>query len=91
MALHNLGVQYRHVFSCDNDRYSKRFIRKNFAPENYFDDIRHRDRSTFPFMDLYIAGFPCQSSSIGGFQKGLYDERSKSDYHVLKVIKEQKP
>ena len=42
MALNNLGVKYRHQFSCDNDPISKEFIMKNFATEQFFDDIRHR-------------------------------------------------
>ena len=91
MALKNMKVNFRHAFSCDNDKHSKDFIRKNFSPEQFFDDIQRRDVNSIPHMDLYIAGFPCQPFSIGGFRKGLDDCRGKLVYDVMNVITTKLP
>ena len=33
MALKNMNINFRHAFSCDNDKHSKDFVRKNFSPK----------------------------------------------------------
>ena len=95
MAIKNLGVQYTHEFSCDNDKSSKDFIQQNFPPKVFFDEIKDRDfaayETTVKDLDLYIAGFPCQSFSSAGFQRGLQDDRGKIIFHVLDFIQQNRP
>ena len=88
MALSNMGIKVRHVFSSDIDPVVKNFIKDNFEPEVFFDDIRDRNnRDLQKNMDLYVAGFPCQPFSIAGHQQGLDDERGKIIHSVLHHIK----
>ena len=92
MALRNLGVKYRHVFSSDIDPYSKESIMKNLAPEQVVDDIRLRsNRDLEKNMDLYVAGFPCQPFSVAGYQQGLNDPRGKIVNNVLHHIDHNQP
>ena len=95
MAIQNLGIQYTHEFSCDNDKSSKEFIQQNFPPKVFFDEIKDRDFSmyepTVKDLDLYVAGFPCQSFSSAGLQRGLQDDRGKIIFHVLDFIQQNRP
>ena len=92
LALQNLGVNFKHVFSSDNDQYSKEFIMKNFPPSIFYDDIKLRDNYVLDKnIDVYMAGFPCQPFSVAGYQKGLQDPRGKIINHVLQFIENNKP
>ena len=92
LALQNLGVNFKHVFSSDNDEYSKEFIMKNFPPSIFYDDIKLRDNYVLDKnIDVYMAGFPCQPFSVAGYQKGLQDPRGKIINHVLRFIENNKP
>ncbi len=42
-------------------------------------------------FDLLCAGFPCQSFSIAGNQKGFEDERGQLFYELLRILEEVKP
>tara|TARA_R110002126_G_scaffold227412_1_gene371948 strand:+ start:364 stop:1278 length:915 start_codon:yes stop_codon:yes gene_type:complete len=42
-------------------------------------------------FDLLIGGFPCQSFSIAGNQKGFADERGQLFFEALRILKEVKP
>ena len=91
MALRNLGVNYEHAFSSDNDKHAKNFILRNFVPKMYYDDVRTRTVNQLPNMDLYISGFPCQSFSVGGLQKGFNDKRGTVVYDIMNVIQTKQP
>ena len=92
MALSNMGIKAKHVFSSDNDPVVKSFIEENFKPNVFFDDISdRRNRTLEKDMDLYVAGFPCQPFSIAGLRRGLDDERGKIVNHVLHHIENHLP
>ena len=42
-------------------------------------------------FDLLIAGFPCQSFSIAGNQKGFEDERGQLFFELLRILEQVKP
>ena len=92
-ALDNLKVRYRHVFSCESDAHLKKFISYNFKPEKYYDDITTRDNSKTPYVDLYVAGFPCQPFSVAGHQHGFQDPKGRGTIvgHCIDYIKKQTP
>ena len=46
---------------------------------------------TFPELDLYICGFPCQPFSTAGKQKGFLDPRGCIFSKCISFIKEKKP
>ena len=90
-ALIKLGVKHKNVFACDYDKYAKQSYLANYNPENFYDDITTRDHSKTPYVDLYIAGFPCQAFSIAGNRNGFEDTRGTLFFDLLQYIKEQKP
>jgi DNA-cytosine methyltransferase len=42
-------------------------------------------------IDLLVAGFPCQSFSIAGNQKGFGDERGQLFFDLLRILNQVKP
>ena len=99
-ALEQLGIQYIHEWSSDTDKYCIKSIKANYNPKIIFGDvegpfpdgdIRNRDNSKLPDIDLYVCGFPCQPFSIAGQRKGLQDKRGNVFYSCLDVIKKKKP
>ena len=99
-ALEQLGIQYIHEWSSDTDKYCIKSIKANYNPKIIFGDvegpfpdgdIRNRDNSKLPDIDLYACGFPCQPFSIAGQRKGLQDKRGNVFYSCLDVIKKKKP
>ncbi|CAJ1353372.1 unnamed protein product [Effrenium voratum] len=93
MALRALKVEYEHMFSCDIEKSVKEQILANFPPKVWFDDLMARDndsRST-PSVDLYVAGFPCQSFSAAGLGLGFNDKRGEVFFGCASYIEAKRP
>lgn len=91
MALKKLGVAYQHEFSCDIDKNVKKTIFANCPPKVFYDDLMSRDNETAPAVDLYVAGFPCQSFSLAGLGKGFKDRRGLVFFGVADFIQTKEP
>ena len=90
VALKKLGVEYDHIFSCDNSPSVKSLIFQNYRPHKWFDDVRTRSLADVGYSDLYMAGFPCQPFASGGKQMGCKDRRALADY-CLQYVEEFGP
>tara|TARA_R100000781_G_scaffold97128_2_gene61020 strand:- start:686 stop:1900 length:1215 start_codon:yes stop_codon:yes gene_type:complete len=91
IALKNLGVDFKSMFACDYDKYAKQSYLANHKTENFYDDITTRDHNKTPYVDLYIAGFPCQAFSMAGKRKGFDDTRGTLFFDLLQYLKAQRP
>ena len=69
MALRCMGLRIHHAFASEKDPAAKATIQANFRPEVFYDDIKMRNITGMPHVDLYHAGFPCQPFSIAGVSK----------------------
>ena len=100
-ALKNLmldGMEYKNnpleidiQFACEIDKYAKQTYLENFKPKNFYDDITKLDMAKIPYVDLLVAGFPCQAFSIAGNRLGFEDVRGTLFFDLLRYIKTQKP
>lgn len=93
IALEYLGLNYKHEFSCDNDKDVLITHKDNFSPKIMFYDIFDRHKKEIPNIDIYICGFPCQSFSTGGKREGFYKPSNEGIifFKCLEVIKKSQP
>jgi DNA (cytosine-5)-methyltransferase 1 len=49
------------------------------------------DPSKLPDFDILTAGFPCQSFSVAGNEKGFKDDRGNLFFEIIKIAKEKRP
>lgn len=91
-ALENLRVPFDEVFASDSDPHVRTVLKSNFPKLEYrlFDDIMTRPISPKK-LDLYTAGFPCQSFSNQGNQHGINCANGQVALHVMNYIIEAKP
>jgi site-specific DNA-cytosine methylase len=84
-------VDTRPVFAADNDRYAARFIRQNVRPGILVEeDLARVPVQSLPYVDVFLAGAPCQSfSTIGRRNDG--DERSHLYTVPLDYARAKKP
>jgi site-specific DNA-cytosine methylase len=94
MALEDLGIEVDHQFSCDNNAAVKKLILANFKPAIFYDDVatrNHTDASVPKDLDLYVAGFPCQTFSAQGKNAGTRDPRGRIVGYVIRYIDVGRP
>ena len=63
----------------------------NTEDEKNFGNIRKIDSAKLPDFDVMIAGFPCQSFSVIGRQKGFHDLRGQLIFDLAEILKIKKP
>ena len=80
------------VWANEKDAAACRTYRYNFGTDYLVEgDIRKIDMSTIPHADVLAAGFPCQSFSIGGREKGFNDPRGQLFFQVIRAIEAIQP
>jgi len=90
-ALKILGLDIEEVFACEIDKYARKSFTELHEPKTFYDDITTRNHSEVPQLDLYVAGFPCQSFSLAGKRGGFEDTRGTLFFNVAEFIKENQP
>jgi DNA (cytosine-5)-methyltransferase 1 len=92
VALNSIqNISYSHIFSSDIDKHVNKMIIANYKPDTLFGDITTRDINKVKDIDIYVAGFPCQTFSNIGDRKGFEDPRGNIFFSCLKVIKYKEP
>lgn len=92
-ALLQLKIPFRHLFSCEKDKYCIETLLANYHPERLDTDITTRDPRTLPHIDIYVCGFPCQPFSYAGNRQGEDDEKGRGHifWYCMEVIRHTKP
>ena len=91
----DLGFQqagFEIVWANEKDSAACKTYRKNFPLSNLIEgDIRNITSLNIPHFDILTAGFPCQSFSTAGFQKGFRDPRGNLFFEIIRIIKKYRP
>jgi len=83
---------YEIVWANELDASSCRTYRHNFGDSYLIEkNIRNVETNSLPQFDVLSAGFPCQSFSIGGAQKGFADNRGVLFFEVARIIDVHRP
>lgn len=78
------------VFSSEIDSNCQDAYEANFG-ERPHGDIVKIDPADIPNHDILLGGFPCQSFSIIGQQKGFSDTRGTLFFEIEKILEKKKP
>ena len=88
LGLESLG-QFETIAFCEKDKFCQKVLQKHWSNIPIIDDVRRINGKEIK-ADVVVGGFPCQSISIAGKQKGKDDDRFLFP-EMLRVIKEVKP
>jgi len=88
LALERVG--WRHIGSCEIDRFARETYKANFGEYPVYEDATQVNELSVNY-DVYCAGFPCQDFSIAGQRKGIQGARGSLVYHVIRRIETDKP
>jgi len=78
------------VFSSEWDKHAQDTYEANFE-ERPDGDITEIEPSNIPNHDILLGGFPCQSFSICGEQRGFLDTRGTLFFNIEQILKIKKP
>lgn len=90
-ALKRLNLPHKNVFACEIDKFAKQSYLELNDPDTFYEDITTRNHSEVEQLDLYVAGFPCQSFSTAGKRGGFDDVRGTLFFNVAEFIKVNQP
>lgn len=78
---------------CEIDKFAKEAYETLYDTkgEMYFEDARNINPGDLPDIDLICAGFPCQSFSLAGKQRGFDDTRGTLFFEVARVAAAKRP
>ena len=81
--------KFKTIGFCEQDKFCQKVLRKHWSDVPIYEDIKKLDARKIN-ADVVVGGFPCQSISIAGKQKGKDDDRYLFP-EMLRVIKEVNP
>ena len=81
--------KFKTIGFCEQDKFCHKVLHKHWSDVPIYEDIKKLDGTKIK-ADVIVGGFPCQSFSIAGKQKGKDDERYLWD-EMFRVIKEVQP
>lgn len=91
-ALEYLNISYSYEFSSECDIHAKKQLDSHYkSPRLFYEDLTKRNVDEMPTVDLYVAGFPCQSWSTLGKKNGFNDKRGSIFFYIFEYIEKKRP
>jgi DNA (cytosine-5)-methyltransferase 1 len=91
-ALLQTDTTFSYEFASDICPVVRQLLRDSVEPpRRIFDDVTKRDHTRLPTVDIYCAGYPCQTFSTLGSGRGLEDARGTIFYSVLSYVATARP
>ncbi len=73
------------------EEFQRQVLKKNFPNAVRFNDIKDVDSDCLEWVDVVLAGFPCQDISTGGRKDGINGNKSKLFYECIRILREMRP
>ena len=86
LALGRAGVKVHKYAASEIDKYAIKIAQTNYPETEQVGDVRNINVSGY--LDLLIAGSPCQGFSFAGKQLNFEDERSALFFEFVRILKE---
>lgn len=91
----DLGFQqagFEIIWANEFDRDAAKTYRHNFG-DTYLSkqNIKNVKTEDIPDFDVLVAGFPCQSFSSAGKQKGFDDPRGNLFFEIVRIVRDKRP
>ena len=80
------------IWQVETNKYCQSILKKHWPNAKIYDDVRNITKDNVEPVDILIGGFPCQSISVAGKQRGLEDEKKSGlwwEFH--RIISELRP
>ena len=90
-AAEKANVSIECVGHSEIDKFAENVYRRHLTGNKNYGDITKINESELLEFDILVGGFPCQSYSSAGKQRGLEDERGQLFYDLVRIIKEKQP
>lgn len=90
IALNRLGIHYENYYASEIDSDAIKVTQKNYPNTIQLGDVTKLNPKELPYIDLLIAGSPCQSFSSAGDGTGFEGE-SGLFWEFIRVLREVKP
>ena len=85
-------AEFEIVWANEIDKYAAETYRRNFGKKTLVvKDLRKVNPNEIPDFDVLVAGFPCQSFSSAGKQRGFDDDRGKLFFEIVRVVEHKRP
>ena len=80
------------VWANELDHDAAKTYRLNLGKNHLVEcDIKKVKTEDIPDFDVLVAGFPCQSFSVAGKQKGFDDPRGQLFYEIARIVSVKRP
>ena len=90
-ALKDLNIPHEVEWAAEWDKYARTTYAANHECKVMYEDVTKIDYNTLSNIDLYIAGFPCQSFSLAGKRLGFDEVRGTLFFNCAELIKVKQP
>ena len=90
-ACKSLNIKCECVFASEIKPHAIETYKKNFQKTHIHGNILDVKDEDIPKFDVLLAGFPCQSFSSAGAQRGFLDTRGTLFFQIERLLKLRKP
>jgi len=88
IALKHLLPNVINIFASDIDQHVREMLNANHKIKNIYESVEERPST---YVDIYFAGFPCQTFSTAGSRSGFEDVRGTVFFDIYQHLIKSKP